>query len=176
MIFFSQPVKGVIPQLGHVKSVGDAFGVGQHLLTRVVERLSHIHTVSVYLRTLLGRHAFQTSAPSRLITPGLDRQHARICWIGQVGQDRGKLFVPLFQTDLVHAHVENHALRINRLGLLQLVLHNTPDRLGRDPQTSGHIFLATADQQPYDVFLEAVGIAGILTLEGRDEILAMMAA
>jgi len=164
-----------MPQLGHVKTIGDAFGIGQHTLARAVERLSHIHAVAVYLRTLLGRQALQAGTAGRFITSGLDRQQPRSRRIGQVGQHRHVQLVPLLQADLVHADIANHTLRINRLGILQLVLHDTADRLCRDTQTPGHVFLAATDQQPHHVFLEGVGIARVLTLEGRDQILAMMA-
>src|SRR5207245_1763533 len=95
VIFFSQPVEGFIPQLGHVKTIGDALGVGQQALARVVERLPHVHAVAVHLRALLGRQAFQASTPGRLVTPRLDRQQPRSRRIGQVGQHGHVELVPL---------------------------------------------------------------------------------
>jgi hypothetical protein len=130
----------------------------------------------MYLRTLFGRQAFQARSPGRLVTSGLDRQHLRSGRIGQVGQHRHVELVPLLQANLVHADVLNHTRRINRLGILQLVLHDTADRLSRNAQTPGHVFFAAADQQAHHVFLEGVGIARVLAFEGRDQILAMMAA
>src|SRR5438874_10860168 len=69
VIFFSQPVEGFIPQLGHVKAVRDASGVWQRLLACLVEGRPHIHAVAVHLRPLLGRQAFQTGTSGRLVTP-----------------------------------------------------------------------------------------------------------
>src|SRR5208283_2769121 len=52
VIFFSQPVEGLIPQLGHVKTVRDALGVGEQRLAGVVERLPHVHPVAAHLSAL----------------------------------------------------------------------------------------------------------------------------
>src|SRR5947209_4297339 len=53
VIFFSQPVEGFIPQLGHVKSVGNAACIGQLFAARAVVRRPHIHAVAAHLGTLL---------------------------------------------------------------------------------------------------------------------------
>jgi hypothetical protein len=84
--------------------------------------------------------------------------------------------VSLLQTDLVHAYVDNRPRRVDGLGFLQLILHDATYGLCRDAQSPSHVLLGAADQQTYDVFLEGEGVAGVLTLERRDQVLTMMAA
>jgi hypothetical protein len=84
--------------------------------------------------------------------------------------------VPLLQADLVHAHVDNDTPRVDGLGALQLVFHDAAHRLRRDAQPPRDVLLGAADQQLHDVLLESVGVAGVLTLERRDQVLTMIAA
>ena len=61
------------------------------------------------------------------------------------------------------------------LGVGQLVADDQADRLGGDAQPAGDFLLVAADQQPQHLLLEAVGVAGVLALEGRDQVLAVVA-
>src|SRR5262249_15780619 len=58
-------------------------------------------------------------------------------------------------------------------GIGQLVAGDQADGLGGDAQAPGHFFLVAADEQPEDVLLKAVGVAGVLALEGRDHVLTV---
>jgi hypothetical protein len=84
--------------------------------------------------------------------------------------------VTLLQADLVHAYVPNLPRGVNGPDFLQLVPHDAVHRLGGDAQPPSYILCGAADQQAYDVLLESVGVAGVLALERRDQILTMMAA
>src|SRR5271154_4639752 len=176
VIFFSQPVEGFIPQLGHVKSVDHATSVRQSLLARLVERRAHVHAVAVHLLALLEGQALQAGPSGRFVPPGLHRQQARSLRIGQIGQHRHVQLVPLLQADLIHANVANHPRRVDGLGILQLVLDDATDRLGRDAQAPRNVRFRAADQQVHDVLLESIGVAGVFPLERRDQILTMVAA
>ena len=176
MIFFSQAVEAFIPQLGHVKTVRHTTSVRQSVLARLVERGSHVHAVAVHLCSLLACQALQAGQPGCFVPPWLHCQQPRSLRIGQVGQHRHVQLVPLLQADLVHAYVENLPRRINGLGLLQLVLHDAAHCLCRDAQSPCHVLFGAADQQPYDVLLECIGVTGVLTLERRDQVLTMVAA
>jgi hypothetical protein len=54
------------------------------------------------------------------------------------------------------------------------VADNEADGFGRNAQPPGHFFLVAADEQAQDLLLEAVGVAGVLALEGWDDILAVV--
>lgn len=115
-----------------MKPVGHPLGIGQQTLAGVVERLPQVYAVAVDLVALLGRQAFQAGPSGRFIPPRLDRQHTRPLRIRQVGQHGHVQLVTLFQTNLIHAEIANYPLRIDRFDILQLVLDDTADRLGRD--------------------------------------------
>src|SRR5205085_10136068 len=85
--------------------------------------------------------------------------------------------MPLLEAQLVDADIRDPSLRIDLLGLgiRQLVADDQPDHLGGDTQASGHLLFAAADQQAQHLLLEAVGVAGVLALKGRDEELPVVA-
>jgi hypothetical protein len=130
----------------------------------------------MHLRPLLGRQAFQTGPSRCFVSPWLHRQQTRSLRIRQVGQHRHVQLVTLLQADLVHAHVANHPRGVDGPDFLQLVPHDTAHRLGRNAQPPSHVLLGAADQQAHNVLLESVGVAGVLTLERRYQILTMMTA
>src|ERR1035438_6334110 len=67
VIFFSQPVEGVIAQLAHVKSVGNSACIGQLFAARAVVRRPHVHAVAAHLGTLLRCHALQAGPPGGFV-------------------------------------------------------------------------------------------------------------
>ena len=177
MIFFPLTVNGLVEVLGDVEAVHHRLGLGQELLTGVVERLRHVRPVGLHPLPLRLGYLFQALAGRGLVAPGRHGQHFRPLRVAQVGQDGGIQLVPLLQAQLVDAHVGNHSLRIDLLGLGvgQLVFDDQADHLGGDAQTPGHFLFVAADQQPQDLLLEAVGVAGVLALEGRDQPLPVVA-
>lgn len=97
--------------------------------------------------------------------------------IGQVGHDGHVQLVTLLQTDFIHADIRDHALRIDRHGLAvgQLILDDETHRLRGDTESPRHLGFVGADEHPQHLFLEAIGVTGILALERRQEVVAMMA-
>lgn len=159
-----------------MKTVRHAPGVRQTFLARFVEGRSHVHAVAVHLRPLRRRQTLQALPPGRFVPPRLHRQQPRPLRVRQVGQQRHVQLVPLLQADLVHAHVANHPRRVDALGLLQLMLDDAVHRFRGDTQAPGNVCRGAADQQTQDVLFKSERIAGVLALERRDQVLAMMAA
>jgi hypothetical protein len=143
----------------------------------MVVRCPHVHTITKHLVTLLGCEQVQASLGRFLVAARLHRQHLGMVRIGQIRHDRHVQLVTLLQADFIHADIRDHTLRIDRHGLAggQLVLHNETHRLGTDAESPRHLGFVGADEHPQHLFLEAVGVTGILAFERRQEILAMMA-
>jgi hypothetical protein len=130
----------------------------------------------MHLGTLLGCQALQAGPPGCFVSPRLHRQQPRSLRIAQVGQHCHVQLVALLQADLVHAYVDNRPRRVDGLGFLQLISHDATYGLCGDAQSPSYVLLGAADQQPNDVLLEGIGVAGVLTFEWRDQVLTMMAA
>jgi len=177
VIFFPLAVDGLVEPLGYVEAVHHGLGVRQQLPTSMVEGHGHVGPVRLHLLPLRFGQLFQAFPGRRLVPPVRHRQHLGLSRVGQIGQDRGIQLVPLPQAQLVDPDIGDPPLRVNLLGLGvgQLVADDQADRLGGDAQAPGHFLLVTADQQPQHVPLEAVGVAGVLALEGRDQPLSMVA-
>jgi len=83
--------------------------------------------------------------------------------------------MPLLKAQFIQTDVGDHPLGVDHAILGQLVLDNPLHRLGGDPQAAGYVFRRAADQRPQDELLETVGVGGVLPLERRDQMLAMVA-
>lgn len=175
MIFFSLAVDGVVPQLGHVKAIDDAVGVGQQLGTRLVVRRRHVDPIAPHPGALLGRQQFQATPCRRFVASLGHRQRPRLLGVAQVGQDRHIQLVPLLEADLVDAHVGDQPRRIDRLGLGELQLDDAGHGLGTDAKAPGHLRFGAADQESHHMLLETQGVTDFLAFEGRNQVLAMMA-
>ena len=85
--------------------------------------------------------------------------------------------MPLLQAYLIDADIRDRPLRIDLLGvgIRQLVADDQRDHLRGNAQPPGHLLFVAADQQAEYLLLKAVGVAGVLALEGRDEELPVVA-
>lgn len=175
VIFFSQPVEGVVEQLGYVEAINHPLRLGQERRTGVVERQPHIDAIGEHLGPLRRRETLQALASSRLVAARHDRQHFGLLRLRQIGQDGHVQLVPLFQAEFIHADMLDDALRIDRFGVAELVPHDARHRFRGNAQTPGHFRFVAADQQTQHMLFEAIRIAGLLAFEGRNQILAMMA-
>jgi hypothetical protein len=137
---------------------------------------THVRAVRLHLPALLGRKPLQALLGRFLVFARRHRQHPRMLGIGQVGQHRGVQFVPLFEADLIQAHIRDPSLRVDRLLVLELMPHDRAHHLGADPQPPGDFFFGRTDQPPQHLLLEAIGAGHVLALEGRQQPLAMVAA
>jgi hypothetical protein len=176
VIFFSHTINGVVAQLGDMKAIDHSCRVGQELRTRFVVGRSHVHAIAPHLGTLRRCQTLQTLEGGRLVTSGHDREYFRLPWPRQVRQDGHVHFMPLFQTDLIHAEVGDHPRGIQHLGGAHLLLDDPRHRFRRDTQAPGDFGFGAADQQPHHILFKTIGIARVLAFEGRNQILAMMTA
>lgn len=160
-----------------MEPINHRLGVLQRLSARLVIRRPHVDTIAKHLVPLCRRKQIQASLARFLVAARLHRQHLGILRIGQVGHDGHVQLVALLQTDLIHADICDHTLRIDRHGLAvgQLVLDDETHRLRGDAQSPRHFGFVGADEHPQHLFLEAIGVTGVLAFERRQEIVAMMA-
>jgi hypothetical protein len=160
-----------------MEAVNHRFGVLQQQPTGLVVRCPHVHTIAQHLVALLGREQLQARRGRLFVAARLHRQHLGILGIAQVGHDRHIQLVAFLQTDLIHADVRDHPLRIDheRLTLGQLILDDEAHRLRGNAQSPRHLGFVGADEHPQHQFLEAIGVSGVLAFERRQEVLAMTA-
>src|SRR6516164_9324472 len=59
VIFFSLAVDGVVPQLGHMKTINYSSRLGQEPSTNAVVRRTHVHPIAPHPGTLRRRQTFQ---------------------------------------------------------------------------------------------------------------------
>src|SRR5262249_44594719 len=177
VIFPPLPVHGLIELLCDVEAVHNSFGVGQQPPAGGVERRGHVGPVRPHLPPLGLGQLLQAPPTRRLVPPLGHGQDLRPLRVRQVGQDGDEELVPLLQAQLVDADVGDDPLGVRLLGpgVGQLVADDQPDRLRRDAQPPGDFLLVAADEQPQDLLLEAVGVAGVPPLEGRQQVLAVVA-
>jgi hypothetical protein len=177
VIFFSHTIDGFTKQLRDMESINRRLGVLQQLPTCLVVRCPHVHTITKHPLTLLGREQIQASRGRFLVATRLHRQHLGILRIAQVGHDGHVQLVAFLQTDLVHADIGDHTLRIDdqRLTVGQLILHDETHRFRGDAQPPRHLGFVGADEHLQHPFLEAIGVTGVFAFEWRQEVLAMMA-
>jgi hypothetical protein len=176
VIFFSHTIDGFTKQLRDMESIYRRLGVLQQLPTCLVVGCPHVHTITKHPLTLLGREQIQASRSRFLVAARLHRQHLGILRVTQIGHDRHVQLVAFLQTDLVHADIGDHALRIDhqRLAVGQLVLHDETHRFRGDAQSPRHLGFVGADEHLQHPFLEATGVTGVFAFERRQEVLAMM--
>lgn len=140
--------------------------------------MGHIGPVALDPSPLRFAQFFQAFSGRCLVSPLGHRQDFGMLGMGQVSQQGRIELVPLFQTELVDAHVGDDSPGIDLLGLGvgELVADDETNHLGGDAESAGHFFLVAADEQPEDVVLEAVGVADLLAAERRGDVLAVVAA
>src|SRR5262249_3915255 len=117
VIFFPLAVDRLVELLGHMEAVHYWLGQRQQVSAGGVERLRHIGPVSPHLPPLRFGQLFQAFPGGGLVPPVRHGQHLGTFRVGQVGQEGGVQLVPLLQAQLVDAHVRDHPLRIDLLGL-----------------------------------------------------------
>jgi hypothetical protein len=152
-----------------MEAIDHRLTVGQKFATRLQVRGPHVGMVEAHRLALLGRQPLQTRLARRLVPPLGDGEDLRARGVGQIGQDRGIAFVALPQADLIHPQPFDLPLGIDLLGLgvVDPVLHDAFDGLGRDPQPLGHILGRAADQADQHVLLEAIAVFHVAAFEGR---------
>jgi len=160
-----------------MEPINHRLGILEQRPTCLVVGCPHVHTITKHLVTLLGREQIQASRGRLLIAARRHRQHLGMLRVTQIGQDGHVQLVAFLQTDLVHADIRDHTLRIDhqRLAVGQLVLDDETHRVRGDAQASRHFRFVGTDEHPQHVLFEAIRGAGVFTLERRQEIVAMMA-
>jgi len=175
VIFFPLGVQCLVEQLGHMKAIRHAAGVGQKIPAGFVERRPQVGSVRTDLLPLWRRQLLQTRFAGGLVASLGYRQHFRVIGVRPIGQHRDVEFVPLLQTDLIDPHVRDDPVRINLLVVANLIADDTGHRLRRNPQTPADLLFVAADQQIQNLLLKAIGVGNVLAFERRKDIVAMPA-
>jgi hypothetical protein len=165
VIFFSHTIDGFTKQLRDMESINHRLGVLQQLPTCLVVGCPHVHTITKHPLTLLGHEQIQASRGRFLVAARLHRQHLGIFRITQVGHDGHVQLVTFLQTDLVHADIGDHALRIDhqRLTVGQLILHDETHGLCRDAQDTDEnpLVMAAVEKVMLGALCSCVALAAI---------------
>jgi hypothetical protein len=175
VIFFPLRVQRFVEQLGHVKTIGHAAGLGQEILARFVKRWPQVGPVATHLLTLVLRQLRQARFAGGFVPSFSYRQHFRIICIRPIGQHRDVQFVPFLQTELIDPHIGNDSIRVDPFVVAQLVSYDPAHGFRRNPQTPANLLFITADQQRQDLLLKAIRVGNVLAFEGRQDIVAMLA-
>jgi hypothetical protein len=152
-----------------------ALALGNSPGRRCGERRGHVRPPRLDLLPLPLGQLLQAVQPRRLVPPLGHGQHLLTLRVREVGQDRDEELVPLPQAQFVDSPIGDDPQRIDLLGLGVglLVAVDQPDRLGSSAQPAGHLLLVAAEEQAQHLLLEAVGVARVPALEGREQVLAV---
>jgi hypothetical protein len=175
VIFFPLGVQRLVEQLGYVKAIGHAARLGQKILAGFVERRPQVGSVRADLLPLWLRQLPQTRFAGGFVASLGYGQHLRMIRVRPIGQHRDVELVPLLQTDLINPHVGNDPVGIDLLVVAHLIADDTGHRFRRYPQTPTDLLFITADQQRKNLLLKAIRVGNVLTFEGRQDIVAMLA-
>ena len=159
-----------------MKTIYHPLRFGQKLGTHAIVGRPHVHAIAAHAGPLFHRQTLQALGGRRFVAPRHHRQYLGMLRIAQVREQRHVQLVPLLEADLIHPDIADDLLGIHYLGRAHLVLDDPRHRLRGNAQAAGHFFLVAADHEPHHVLLETIRVTGVLAFEGRDQILAVMAA
>ncbi len=170
-------VAGRVDLLGDGAPLDHRPGLGQPVPAGAGARLGPGGPVGPHVLTRRWRQVFQAFPGRRGVPPGGHGQPGGRCRVGQVGPERGVALVPLLQAPGVAAQLEQHPLRVDRLGLgvCPLVADDEGDPRGGVAQTAAHFLRVAAAQPPPQLRREAVGGTRVLALAGWQELLPGLA-
>lgn len=175
VIFFPLRVQRFVEQLGHMKTIRHAAGLGQEISARLVKRRPQVGPVRTHLLTLLRRRLPQARFAGGFVSPLSYRQHFWILWVRPIGQHRDVQFVPFLQTELIDPHIGNDSIRVDLFVVAQLVAYDPAHGFRRNPQPPANLLFITADQQRKHLLLKAIRVGNVFAFEGRQDIVAMLA-